>query len=159
MDMRRRLLMMLYAGGDDMLPEKEYFTTLTEEMTLKDFLTANPVPLKYESEICWLRFFGQHPITAQTGTIRSMSWAAFFVTAGQKEGFLLNYANGARAPDDFVLINSVSAYNGSYFVLTDNRVTSSSSTNALCRIAAGNDAYVLHIPFDWDEFSMHTDPL
>lgn len=155
MAMRRAMLMTIMGGGGEVLPDKEFVATTTSEMTLKDFLTAHPIPLKYEDEICWLRYYNDS--APSSGGVSN--WQMYFVSGLVRQGMLTSYSNSTVAPSAMVYIGVVSANNAGYFDIVGNSITASSSTNTTRRIPTGTDVYVLHIPMNWTNFNMVSEKL
>lgn len=155
MAMRRAMLMTIMGGGGEVLPDKEFVVTTTSEMTLKDFLTAHPIPLKYKDEICWLRYYNDS--APSSGGVSN--WQMYFVSGLVKQGMLTNYTNSTVAPSTMSYIGSMTANNANYFSIEDNSITASSSTNTTRKIPAGTDVYVLHVPMNWTNFNMVSEKL
>lgn len=153
MDMRRGLMMAMASGKG--FPDKEFFVRTESEMTLKDFLTAHPIPLRYNDEMCFVRYYNDN--AASTGG--TFNWTLFFVEGQRKNGFLMNWTNSTVAPNSMININTVSSYNGSYFAIISGSIAASTSTNTTRRVAAGTDVYVIHIPFNWTNFSTQSTEL
>ena len=150
MELRRGLLMAILAGGEDVLPDKEFIIKTTSETTLKAFLADNPIPLKYRDEICWLRFYNDNAPSSGGCS----NWYAFFIQNLEKQGMLTCYSNTNKSPNSMALLETVSAQNSNYYDLTNNKITSTNSTNTSRYIPTGTEAYVLHIPFNWANFNM-----
>lgn len=147
------------AGGKT-FPNKEFVVTTTQEMTLKEFLAAYPISLKYRSEMCWVRFYNSNAPVASGGTY---GWAIFHIDNLQRLGMSSANTNANNvSPNDLGTsgIGSGSGSNYTYFNIDEqNRITNSTGTNNVRHIPTGTEVYVLHIPFSYSDFSMTTTEL
>lgn len=133
-------------GGSGLV--KTYIATTAEEMTLKDFLTANPVPLKYRSGVVLLIAEASTAPTQGSGTI---NFCMFFYSYNNSEytkyGMAINYRTSLDAPND-LKINTMIAKNGGYFTISNDSITSSHSTESTRYFPAGAVFSKIDIPFD-----------
>ena len=133
-------------GGSGLV--KTLVATTAEEMTLKDFLTANPVPLKYRSGVVLLIAEASTAPTQGSGTI---NFCMFFYSYNNSEytkyGMAMNYKASLDVPND-MRINTMTANNAGYFTISNDSITSSNSTNSTRYFPAGAVFSKIDIPFD-----------
>lgn len=135
------------SGGGSGL-KKTLVATTAEEMTLKDFLTANPVPLKYRSGVVLLIAEASTAPTQGSGTI---NFCMFFYSYNNSEytkyGMAINYKASLDVPND-MRINTMTANNAGYFTISNDSITSSNSTNSTRYFPVGTVFSKIDIPFD-----------
>ena len=133
-------------GGSGLV--KTLVATTAEEMTLKDFLTANPVPLKYRSGIVLLIAEASTAPTQGSGTV---NFCMFFYSYGNSEytkhGMLTNYKTSLDAPNN-LRINSIMANNSGYFTISSDSITASNSTNSARYFPIGTVFSKIDIPYN-----------
>lgn len=123
------------------------FATVAQEMTLKDFLTANPIPLKYKSGIIFLFNNSDNAPTQGAGTT---GWNAFaYYNGSQKFGMFAAYVTQLTAPNS-IKWASVTGSNQTYFDISNGAITASGSTNATRYIPAGTVMVRADVPLSLD---------
>lgn len=141
-------------GGSNIDPDAVLIGTTATEMHLKDLLAAHPIPLKYTSEICLVRYYSPSAPTQGNGV---SNWNAFVVENLSPVGLLTNYSNSSPpsySPNDLGKWSVVGGANGAYFAVNDYKIKNGGLTNSSRYFPAGTQIYALHIPFDWSTFKL-----
>lgn len=146
------------AGGAGIkFPEPQLLCTLVAEMNKKEWLTANPIPLKYKHSILFIKITGSN--TATTGSYTN-NWIVHFIgqnSDSDNDYDIRNQKNGLFSPDSLGFGETTYSLNGSYASVVDNQLTASGSTSKTTYFAAGNSIYYLEIPFNFRTMTMDTE--
>lgn len=133
-------------GGSGLV--KTYIATTASEMTLQDFLAANPVSLKYRSGVVLLTIEAS---TAPTKGTSTANFILFFYSYANStytnHGMITSYKTGLDSPNN-MNINTAVANAGNFFDISNDCITSNNSTNKTRYFPAGAVFSKIDIPFD-----------
>ena len=143
--LRRRVLMETLKS---MELQRHKLVDQPREMNLSEILTEYPIPLEHDSCLVILSYHGENVATHGTQTRPIL---LFWVVNNQAKDQLsaridsLVSAEEARNQNSFIWGVS----NGSYWKVSDGKITSSLSTSKTYYYAAGNSLYYTAIPYDY----------
>ena len=133
-------------GGSGLV--KTLVATTASEMTLQDFLAANPVPLKYRSGVVLVTIEASTAPSQGSGTANFIMFFYHYDNSAYTNlGMITNYKTALDAPDN-MNINTVVANAGNFFAISNDRITSNNSTNKTRYYPAGATFSKIDIPFD-----------
>lgn len=98
--------------------------TVASEITMRDYFSTNPLPLKYASGMVFIFFNGD---TAPTQGTRTYAYVAFaYHNSTERDFMITSYTNSLSAPGSGNWVPGAS--NGSYYSISNGAITSNSST-------------------------------
>lgn len=113
----------LIPGG---MPEKSVLCTITREMSLKEVLTAYPVPFHIQNGVVFLEAVSDQPPTKSSVT---SNYCAFFIADGSSAFMFLNYVNGLVPINDLNIHDAITgSYGASSFSAQDGFITNTGGT-------------------------------
>jgi len=140
-------------SGGGQTEEPVDLPAIAEETTLKDYLAAHPIPLKYVNEILWVWFYSDDAPSSGGVT----KWNQFWIEGSTKITMLSAYSNNNVSANSLGIGgDAISASSGSYFNIANGAITNSGSTNTSRKIAAGTTVKALHIPINYNTFSLES---
>ena len=126
--------------------------TPESDMTVKDIISAHPIPRKYEKSLVWIKITGGNVSTHGSTTI---NWLMLYcnntgIPLKERRFMAYMYSNKLENPDNIGLNGTVYSRNENSITLaSDGSIT---GLNVDTYVAAGNSISYLEIPFDYDNF-------